>query len=124
MKRNDKYKVPALSPDLPYSYIVGFKADTIPGLFLERCTATPDKVAFRVKDLGIYKEVTWNEYFEHVSNFCLGLVELGMQKGDRVAIMGDSCPEWIYADLAAQCAGGISYGIYPTSAISEVKYIP
>lgn len=123
MPKSHNVRIPALTAKEPYSYLVGFKSDTIPGLFLERCQATPDKVAFRVKELGIYREVTWGEYLEHVENFCLGLVELGLQRGDRVAIMGDSCPEWMYADLAAQCGGGISYGIYPTSAIPEVKYL-
>jgi len=110
-------------PEEPFSVLAGFKARTIPALFLERCRSTPDKIAFRVKDLGIYREVTWGEYLEHVRDFCLGLVELGLERGDRVAIMGDPCPEWMYADLAAQCAGGISYGIYPTSSIPEVKYL-
>lgn len=123
MLKRHNLKIPVLTGKEPYSYLVGFKSDTMPGLFLERCSATPRKVAFRVKELGIYREVTWGDYFEHVENFCLGLVELGIQKGDRVAIMGDACPEWIYADLASQCAGGISYGIYPTSAITEVKYL-
>jgi len=96
---------------------------TIPGRFLERCQERPDKVVYRYKHLGIYQEVTWAEYREHVENFCLGLVELGLERGDRVAIMGDPCIEWIYADMAAQSAGAIVYGIYPTSAISEVEYL-
>ena len=54
---------------------------------------------------------------------CLGLVELGIARGDRVAIMGDPCPEWCYADLAALCAGAITYGIYPTSSVSQVRYV-
>lgn len=119
----EKVKIPTLSPEEPYSRLVGFKAATLPALFLERCRATPDKVAFRVKALGIYREVTWREYLEHVENFCLGLIELGLEKGDRIAIMGDPCPEWMYADLGGQSAGGITYGIYPTSSIPEVKYL-
>lgn len=123
MWRRQKVKLPTLSPEEPYTHIVGFKATTLPALFLERCRATPNKVAFRAKGLGIYREVTWKEYLEHVENFCLGLVELGLERGERVAVMGDSCPEWMYADLGAQSAGAISYGIYPTSSLPEVKYL-
>ncbi|MEE8472943.1 MAG: AMP-binding protein, partial [Dehalococcoidia bacterium] len=59
----------------------------------------------------------------NVENFCLGLVEMGFKAGDTLAIMGDPCPAWVYADIAAECAGGISYGIYPTSAAPEIKYL-
>lgn len=112
-----------LPPDDPWSKLAGFSAATIPALFLERCRRTPHKVAFRVKEMGIYREVTWQEYLEHVENLCLGLVELGLETGDRVAIMGDTCPAWAYADLATQCAGGISFGIYATSSLAEVRYL-
>ena len=96
---------------------------TIPQLFRERCARTPHRVAFRVKEFGIYREVTWSEYWERVTHAALGLLELGVEAGDRVAIMGDPCPEWCYADLAAQSLGAITYGIYSTSAPSQVRYL-
>ena len=46
----------------------------------------------------------------------------GCSKGDRVAIMGDACEEWMICDLAAQALGAITYGIYPTASVSEVEY--
>ena len=55
--------------------------------------------------LTLIKEVTWSQYWEEVEDFCTGLLELGLETGDRVAIMGDPCPEWLYADLAALSAG-------------------
>ncbi|MBI3029244.1 MAG: AMP-binding protein [Candidatus Rokubacteria bacterium] len=96
---------------------------TIPQLFRERCARTPEAVAFRVKEFGIYREVTWSEYWERVRQTALGLLELGVEAGDRVAIMGDPCPEWCYADLGAQALGAITYGIYSTSAPSQVRYL-
>ena len=57
-----------------------------------------------------------------MENLCLGLVEIGLKKGDRVVHMGDPCPELCYAELAPQCAGGISFGIYPTTPSIDVKY--
>jgi len=123
MKQNPSIAETGLPHDQPWSKLAGFSATTLPALFLERCRRTPQQAAFRVKEMGIYREVKWQEYQEHVENLCLGLVELGLEPGDRVAIMGDTCPEWAYADLATQCAGGISYGIYATSSLVDIQYL-
>jgi len=96
---------------------------TFPSLLMQKVKHTPLQAALREKDLGIYREITWQQYFQRVESFCLGLVELGLERGDRVAIMGDPCPEWIYADLSVQSAGAISYGIFSTSSLSEVKHL-
>jgi long-chain acyl-CoA synthetase len=95
---------------------------TIPMLFLERVNQRPGETAFRFKYLATYQEVTWQEYWNRVEEFCLGLIELGLKQGERVAIMGDPCPEWFYADLAIMCAGAISFGIYATSSPEEACY--
>ena len=96
---------------------------TIPALFLDRCRRTPQRVAARVKEYGLYREVTWAEYRAHVERVCLGLVEAGVQAGDRVAIMADPSIEWCYVDLGAQAAGVITYGIYSTSSASQVRFL-
>jgi long-chain acyl-CoA synthetase len=51
-----------------------------------------------------------------------GLKRLGVARGERVAIMGDPCEEWMLADLGAQALGAITYGVYPTASPSEVEY--
>ena len=53
----------------------------------------------------------------------MGLKTLGFEPEDKIAILGDNCCEWIYADLAAQSLLGIAVGIYPTDVASQVKYI-
>jgi long-chain acyl-CoA synthetase len=95
---------------------------TIPTLFKERVEEKGSEVAFRYKEMGIFKEVSWEHYWEQVEEFCLGLLELGLSRGDRVAIMGEPCAEWLYADFAILCAGAISYGIYSTSSPEETFY--
>ncbi|MBW1703346.1 MAG: AMP-binding protein, partial [Deltaproteobacteria bacterium] len=95
---------------------------SIPMFFLDRFEQRPNSTAFRYKDLGIYKEVTWRNYWRQVEEFCLGLIELGLEHGDRVGIMGDPCAEWLYADLAVLSAGAISFGIYSTSSPEETRY--
>jgi long-chain acyl-CoA synthetase len=96
---------------------------TAPQLLAERARATPDAVAFRSKHLGVYRQRTWRDYAALVAQCALGLHELGLQPGGRVAIMGDPCEEWMIADLAAQSAGAVTYGIYPTSSVSEVAFL-
>ncbi|MCK7504283.1 MAG: AMP-binding protein [Desulfobacterales bacterium] len=77
----------------------------------------------REKFKGIWQEISWNTYLEKVREFCLGLTELGMKKGDQASILGENCPEWIFADLGIQSLGGVAVGIYPTNSAEQVKYI-
>jgi len=98
-------------------------SDTLPKLFLDNARRFGDRVALREKDLGIWKRITWLDYSKHVRHFCLGLMELGLNRGDTVSILGDNCPEWLYADLAIQFASAITVGIYQTDTAPQVHYI-
>jgi len=98
------------------------RAKTAPGLLAERAQEDPNGIAYRAKKLGIYSERTWKDYAELVSRCASGLKALGLARGERVAIMGDACEEWVICDLAAQAAGGITYGIYPTASAAELEY--
>src|SRR2546427_1302423 len=100
------------------------RASTIPGLLVERARARPDRVAFRAKELGVYRETTWAELASRVAAVAHGLAsEFDVARGMALAIIGDPCPEWTIADLAAQALGAVTYGIYPTSAPAEVAYL-
>src|SRR5512137_1938047 len=77
----------------------------------------------REKEFGIWQPYTWREYHDHVRDFAMGLVALGMQPGDKVAIIGDNRPEWVWAEIAAQAAGGSSVGLYQDSNVSEVAFV-
>ncbi len=95
---------------------------TAPHLLCERARNTPDSVAFRSKHLGIYRERRWRDYALLVARAASVLQSLGLERGERVAIMGDVCEEWMLFDLAAQSLGAITYGIYPTASPAEVEY--
>ncbi|UCF85068.1 MAG: AMP-binding protein [Desulfobacteraceae bacterium] len=97
--------------------------ETLPGLLARNRQRYGDATALREKDLGVWKEVSWNHYYDHVKHVCLGLIKLGLQKGDKLAILGDNCREWLYADLAAQTLGAVSVGIYATNPAKQVKYV-
>ncbi len=100
------------------------RASTLPGLLVERARTQPDRVAFRSKELGIWRETTWRGLAERVAALASGFArEYRIGRGETVAIVGNPCPEWTIADLAAQALGAITYGIYPTSAPGEVRHL-
>ena len=94
--------------------------DTLPGLLSRRAEDDPGGIALREKEFGIWQETTWAEYLARVRSFALGLVELGMEKGDRIAIIGDNRPEWVIAELAAQSIAALPLGLYQDSISEEL----
>ena len=97
---------------------------TLPALLIRNSrTFGDDKVAMREKEYGIWQSFTWREYYQHVKYFALGLLSLGFEKDDKVAIIGDNRPEWLWAELAAQCLHGAPLGIYQDSILTEVAYV-
>jgi long-chain acyl-CoA synthetase len=100
------------------------RASTLPGLLAERARTRPDRIAYRAKELGIWRETTWRTLAERVAALARGFGrEYRLARGETVAIVGNPCPEWTIADLAAQALGAITYGIYPTSAPGEVRHL-
>ena len=70
-------------------------------------------VALRKKEYGIWREYTWADCYQNVKGLLLGLISLGLQKADKVSIIGDNTPEWFWAELAIQAGGGIAVGLNP-----------
>jgi long-chain acyl-CoA synthetase len=97
--------------------------DTFPKLCRANALRTPDKVAIREKDLGIWQSHTWREYFERSRRIALGLASLGFARGDRTAIVGDNRPELYWATLATQALGGVPVPLYQDSIEKELAYI-
>ncbi|MFV1986704.1 MAG: AMP-binding protein [Gemmatimonadota bacterium] len=96
---------------------------TLPGLLLAHAAARGDEPALREKEHGIWQSITWAEYAERVRSFSLGLRRLGLEPGDRVAIIGDNRPEWLIAELATQAAGGLSMGVYQDAVAEEIRHV-
>jgi len=86
--------------------------DTFPKLLLRHAAERPDGVALRRKRFGIWQTCTWRQYALHVRDVALGLAELGLGPGDRVALLGDNEPEWLSVELAAQSLGAVPLGVY------------
>jgi len=97
---------------------------TIPKLFLEKANHYgKGRVAMREKEYGIYLPITWEDYLLNVKYIALGLVSLGLEKGDKVSMIGDNRPEGLWAEMAALCAGGIGVWLFQDCLIEEVRYI-
>ncbi|WLD93268.1 AMP-binding protein [Alkalihalobacillus sp. AL-G] len=96
---------------------------TFPQSLLERAENEGSKVALREKDYGIWNEFTYEQYFEQMKTFGLGLAKLGLKREETLAIIGDNRPEWVFSELAVQSLGGISVGIYQESLPNEISYI-
>ena len=97
--------------------------DTLPALLVRQARERGDAVALREKEFGIWQSYSWNDYLERVRCFSLGLVALGLERGETVAIVGDNRPEWVIAQLAAISAGGVSMGIYQDCVAAEVQFL-
>jgi long-chain acyl-CoA synthetase len=99
------------------------KRRTLPQVFKQCVQKYGDRVAMRKKEYGLWHDISWNEYYRLAQRAGSALLSMGLEKGDCVSIIGDNCPEWVIIDMATQCAGGVSVGIYATNAWPQVEYV-
>ena len=102
---------------------MGTAPANFPTLFFRQVEAQKNRVGLRKKEYGIWNRISWQEYGDQVRLVAAGLISLGLERGDRVAILGDNRPEWLICHLAAMTAGFVTCGIYSTSAPEEVAYV-
>ena len=97
---------------------------TIPGLVLSNKQKSPDAVALRYKQLGIWNTYTWNDYYNEVSVLVDAYKKsLSVNKGTVVAVYGNNVPKLIFSIAAVQTLGGIVALIHPESTEGELKTI-
>lgn len=99
------------------------EADTLPKLLLRNCEKWGDRVAFRQKDLGVWQEWTWRDVYNETKYLCLGLISLGLKRGETVAIIGENEPENFLAHYAVQAAGAKVVCLYPDVTPPEALYL-
>ncbi len=92
-------------------------------MFFDRVAATPDREAYRHPVGDGWKSVTWGETGDQVTKIAAGLIALGVQPEQRVAIASGTRYEWILADLAIMSAGAATTTVYPSSMAEDVSYI-
>jgi long-chain acyl-CoA synthetase len=96
---------------------------TLPRLLQRNAHDLRERAAIREKDRGIWQTWTWSQYHDHVRDFALGLAALGFQRGEKLSVIGDNRPRLYWAQVAAQCLGGISVPVYQDSIATELAYV-
>ena len=97
--------------------------DTIPAMFWNGVAKRGDTVWLREKHLGVWRSSSWNQTGEAVREITGGLMALGFAAGDTASILSNTVIEWVLSDIAVLSCGGISNGIYPTDAATQVHYL-
>ncbi|SDH12726.1 AMP-dependent synthetase/ligase [Klenkia brasiliensis] len=89
----------------------------------DRARETPTGVAMRSKERGLWRETSWSQYWDDVLDVAHAYLDLGVVRGDRVAIQSENRREWLVADLAAVAVGAVTVGLYPTNPPAEVVHV-
>jgi len=111
-----------LSHIQPNSAVV-LPGDTITAMFWNAVEERGPMVWLRQKHLGIWQSWTWDQTGQAVREIAGGLLSLGFARGETASILANTVVEWVWADLAILSCAGVSNGIYPTDAASQVHYL-
>ena len=97
--------------------------DTMVKLWRKKCLERGQRIAHREKHLGIWQASTWQDYYERARAIGVGLLELGLERGQPVSILSEDNKEWLYCDMGIAGAGGISNGVYTTDSAEQLAYL-
>ena len=99
---------------------------TIPELFFQitrEFGAGKERPVLLEKVNGKYEGITYQKLFDITENFACGLASLGVKRADKVAIIAENRPEWVYSDMAILGLGAIDVPLYPISTADTIEYI-
>ena len=97
--------------------------NTIPRLLARNVARYGDKPAYREKEFGIWQSWTWAEVGEEINALSLGLMDLGLNEGDHVAIIGKNRPYFYWAMVAIECCGAVPVPLYQDAVAEEMAYV-
>ena len=97
--------------------------ETAPLMFKKTAEKYGDRVAMRSKECGLWQDISWKDYYRQARCVGSALIDMGLEPGDGVSIIGDNCPEWVIIDMGVQCVGGITVGVYSTNAWPQVEHV-
>lgn len=97
--------------------------DTIPKLLARNAREYANNPAYREKEFGIWQSWTWKQASEEVNSLALGLMSLGLKKGEHVAIAGRNRPYFYWAMQAVQSVGGVPVPVYQDAVAEEMAYV-
>jgi long-chain acyl-CoA synthetase len=97
--------------------------ENLAGMVVANATEAPDGIAFRRRTGDEWSDVTWRQFHEEVTGVAKGLMQAGVQAGDRVGLMSKTRYEWTLVDFAIWYAGAVAVPIYETSSSEQVAWI-
>src|SRR5215213_8702317 len=105
--------------------LIGFEniPQTLPAYCLEsfRRHNKPDALSYKIDET--WKHLSGAEVIEKIKNLALGLADLGVKAGDKIAIISENRPEWSLTDLAILSLRAVNVPIYTTQAVEQIRYI-
>ncbi len=117
--KKDSYKIERLNQDA-LSSLVQFTFPQIVSRQAEKLGA--ERIAIREKAYGIWQTYNWRDYLRHIKLACLGLISLGLKRGENVGLVLDNNPEWLFSELGAQAAGAVTVTLFTSAVAKEVVY--
>jgi long-chain acyl-CoA synthetase len=97
--------------------------DTFPKLLRRNASVRGQRTAFRHKDLGIWQSWTWAEVYDICRAYAVGLQDLGLKRGDKIAIVGANRPKLYWSIMAAQMLGAVPVPVYSDAIADELAYV-
>ncbi|HSV98456.1 MAG TPA: long-chain fatty acid--CoA ligase [Spirochaetota bacterium] len=96
---------------------------TINEIFRNRVLSYGDRLAVEKKRKGVWEQATWNQYYDRSRSAGLGLLSIGIKKGDRVSLVSENRLEWLYTDMGTLGIGAVLVPIYSTLSAEEMEFI-
>jgi len=103
--------------------VIARRASSVPRMFIDRVTATPAAEAFRYPENGGWTSVTWQQVGDRVDLIAAGLISLGINPEERVALASGTRYEWVVVDFGILAAGAATTTVYPTTHAEDVAFI-
>lgn len=96
---------------------------SVPALLKRNATQFAEKAAYREKEFGIWQSWSWSEAETEIENLALGFINMGVNPGDYVAIIGRNRPYLYWSMVAAQMAGAVPVPLYQDAVAEEMAYV-
>ena len=96
---------------------------SVPALLDRNAKEFGNSSAYRHKEFGIWQTWSWSQARDEIRNLALGLINLGVQKGDFIAIVGSNRPHLYWSVVAAQMVGAVPVPLYQDSSAEELAYV-
>jgi len=96
---------------------------TVPEMLMETIARFPEKDVFRFRKEGKLQNITYSEFGEQIKDLTYSLIDLGITKGDKIAILSNNRPEWAIADFSIFSVNGVVVPIYQTLPPKQIEYI-